>query len=315
MNDVVLIPAALEGRFRRMRRLLWSTAGCFGLSGLYIGRICPSWVRHTDLMMPMRDLPAAMEGLKIVHVSDLHASPIVLERYLNECVALVNAQHPDFVVITGDFVTGGTRYAQQAARVCGRMNARYGRVACLGNHDYGRCHPKGHGHMRQLAGYLSRRLFEHGVHVLRNEHAVFRVEGEPIQFVGVEDLWTGLCDPESAMASAEVDVPTIGLSHNPDLAPKLWEMGVEWVLAGHTHGSRMVATFPASLLPSDNPDYVGGYYSNGQGHLYITRGLGYARRTNLNRRPEITTFTLTRAEDHPLRPFRRHELVPAEANA
>jgi hypothetical protein len=276
---------------------------------LYIGRICPSWIRFTDLQAPMRNLPEELQGLRIVHISDLHASPIVLERYLNECIDHVNQLDPDFVAVTGDFVTGGAQFAQIAARACGRIKARYATLACLGNHDYGRCHPKGHGHMRHLAGFLSRRLFENGVHVLRNSHAVFRVDGKPIQFVGLEDLWTGLFDPVGTYAEAVHGLPTITLCHNPDAAPKLWNLGAEWVLAGHTHGSGLVAAFPDSLVPADHPDFIGGYYTNGQGgHMYVNRGMGYARRTNINRRPEITALTLTAAHENAARP-NRTELV------
>ena len=296
MNDI-LFAARTEWTDRKLllKRLFWTAAGSCALGGLYFGRVPNAWLRVTRLEMPLPALPPVFEGLRLVHISDLHASPIVLERYLRQCIEHVNDLAPDFVAITGDFVTGGTHYAKRIARILGGLEARIARVACLGNHDYGIVHPRGHGHMRQLPGYLSRRLFDAGVHVLRNQHAIFRRAGHAIQFVGLEDLWSGLYDARAAFAEAHPHMPTIALSHNPDSAPDLIARGAHWVLSGHTHGSA-AGENPVrdAVFPVAQKHFFAGHYPLPAGHLYVNRGLSYARRLNLNKRPEITVFTLRR---------------------
>jgi hypothetical protein len=294
MNDVVFAaPASDRGRFRRTKRLFWAAAGSCGLGGLYAGRISRSWLRFTRLEMPLPNLPKAFRGATLVHISDLHCSPIVLERYLREVIGHVNAERPDFVAITGDLVTGGTKYAKRVAGLLSQLEARVARVACLGNHDFGICHPNGHGHRRQLPGYITRRLFDAGVHVLRNQHAIFRIGGEAIQFVGVDDLWSDRYDPVAAFAEAAGDMPTIALSHNPDTAHRLVDEGAHWVLSGHTHGNAAGENrLRDAVFPVQKKRFAAGYYLLDGGHLYVNRGLSYARRLRLNRRPEITVFTL-----------------------
>lgn len=298
MNDV-LVPGRCQtrGRLPRLRRLLWNAAGSCSLAGLYAGSICRTWLRFVRLDMPLPKLPAAFEGAKLVHISDLHCSPIVLGRYLQSCIEHINEENPDFVAITGDFITGGTYYARRVSQLLSGLQAGVARVACLGNHDFGIYHPRGHGHMRQLSGYLSRRLFEAGVHVLRNQHAIFRRGGSAIQFVGTDDLWSDSYDPHGAFAEAHDDLPTIAITHNPDAARQLVGLGAHWVLAGHTHGSDMWQRGPMvnSVFPMTHKDLNAGHFVLGEAQLYVNRGLSYARRTHLNRRPEVTVFTLRRA--------------------
>ena len=63
--------------------------------------------------MPLTNLDPAMAGLKIVQISDLHYSPVVWQRYLIQYLRWVNELEPDLVVVTGDLITGGYRFAQR----------------------------------------------------------------------------------------------------------------------------------------------------------------------------------------------------------
>jgi len=294
MNDVLWsLRTPYGGRFHRAKRLCWLAAGSCALSGLYAGRICRTWLRYTRMDMPLPNLPAALAGAKLVHISDLHCSPIVLDRYLREVIEHVNAERPDFVVITGDFITGGTHYAKRIARRLADLKAGIACVACLGNHDFGIYHPRGRSGMRQLPGYLSRRLFDAGVHVLRNQRAVLGRDGAMIQLVGLDDLWSDRYDPREAFREVERDRPTVALAHNPDTAEDLIARGAHWVLSGHTHGNAAgERRYRDAVFPVDKPHFAAGHYRLGGGHLYVNRGLSYARRMPLNKRPEITVFTL-----------------------
>ena len=139
--------------------------------------------------------------------------------------------------------------------------------------------------MRQLPGYLTRRLFDAGVHVLRNQHTVFRRGDQAIQFVGVDDPWSPDYNPAAAFEGVRNDLPTIALVHNPDSAPHLTSLGAHWVLSGHTHGNAAgESRIRDAVFPVERKHFHAGYYRLNQGHLYVNRGLSYARRLDLNQR-------------------------------
>lgn len=299
MNEILLrTPRHRVPTFHRAKRLAYMAAGRYLLGGLYTGRICPSWLRFARMEMALPGLPATFEGSKLVQISDVHASPIVRDGYLHEVISHVNEEKPDFVAVTGDLVTGGTAYAKRAANALARLAPSVASLACLGNHDFGIVHPRGHGFMRQLPEFLTRKLEEAGVHVLRNASIVLRRDNQAIQFVGVDDLWSGCYDPAAAFDQADRALPTVALTHNPDAAPELVQRGAHWVLSGHTHGNPYSERrLRNAVFPARHKHLVAGYYAMDNGHLYVNRGLSYARRFNINRRPEISVFTLRRAAE------------------
>jgi predicted MPP superfamily phosphohydrolase len=195
----------------------------------------------------------------------------------------------DFVVITGDFITGRKQYARRVARVLRRLKPKIACLAVLGNHDYGIFHPRGMGGVRGLAEYLSGQLKQANVQVMLNESRAFTRGGDWLQFVGVEDFWSPRFDPLQAFEAATMSMPTVALCHNPDAAMQLASHGAQWTLAGHTHGRPL----PGMVMPSDHRHFFAGEYELGKNRmLYVNRGISYGRRRNLNARPEITLFTL-----------------------
>ena len=278
-----------------MKSLIWQAASSCALGGLLGWSFEDHWIRLERRHMTIPGLGPDLEGATLAHISDLHCCPIVRERYLRQCVLAVNRLDVDFVAITGDFITGPRYYARCVARVLADLRCRVATVACLGNHDYGIWHPKGLGGDAGLADNISELLSIRDVFVMRNEARIFRVGRSRLQFVGLEDYWSGLYNPHLAFEMARDDLPTIALCHNPDAAHQVAHFGPSWVLAGHTHGQATPNTRWHNLvLPTHQKHFAAGEYPLGHGrNLYINRGLGYARRTNLNARPEITLFTLT----------------------
>jgi predicted MPP superfamily phosphohydrolase len=275
------------------KRIIWTAAGSCALGGLYAWRPEEHWLRIERRPMVLPNLGAGFEGARVAHISDLHCSPIVLERYLLHAVDAVNALEPDYVVMTGDFITGPRHYARRVARVLRHLEPKVASLACLGNHDYGVFHPTGLGAMRNLADYLTDQLAHADIFVLNNEPRTFRSNGDALQFVGVEDLWSGRFDPDHAFEHVDESLPTIGLVHNPDAGPTMASYGAHWVLSGHTHGSS-VENNP--VMPAENGHFAAGEYElEGGSRLYVNRGIGYGRRVLLNSRPEITLFTLQSA--------------------
>lgn len=293
MNEILFSPIRDRLNRRFFKKLVWSAAGSCALGGLYRWRFEENWLRIERRPMPLQGLGPDFHGATVAHISDLHSSPIVLDRYLNQCVDAINKLSVDFVAVTGDFITGKKKYARRVAEILGRLSPRIATVACLGNHDYGIYHPRGIGGKPGLSEYLVEHLTRADVFVVMNETRVFHRGQSSLQFVGVEDFWSPRYNPYLAFDSAQAHLPIIGMVHNPDAAPQLARCGAQWVLAGHTHGSEKSELTSGLVIPSAQPHFVGGQYSLGPDrYLYVNRGLGYGRRTNTNSRPEITVFTL-----------------------
>jgi predicted MPP superfamily phosphohydrolase len=298
MNNVLIRPAEHRRSKRAfLKKLVWSAANSCALGGLFTGRLEKHWLRLERRPMPLPHLGEGFRGATLAHVSDLHCSPIVRERYLRQCVEAINAVQADFVAITGDFITGPRSYARRIARILKELAPKTAVLACLGNHDYGIFHPHGRGGKHELAETLYDALGHADIFVMRNERRVFHRKGESLQFIGVEDFWSSSYDPKLAFDMAHPHLPTIALCHNPDAALDLACHGADWVLAGHTHGTGISNRRLAALFfPTIHKRFTAGQYSLGDGkYLYVNRGLSYGRRHNLNGRPEITLFTLTSA--------------------
>jgi hypothetical protein len=288
-------PAAWHRRGRKaVRRAVFRTASSVALGGLCGWAAEEGGIRVVHRPLPLRGLGEELEGKKIVHVSDLHHSPIVLGRYLRRAVAVINKLRPDLVVITGDFITGLRLYATRVANILKDLRPKVATLACLGNHDYGLWHPTGLGAVRGLAEHLVECLQDAGVRVLLNEAWTWRQGRAKLQVVGLEDHWTGRYDAGAAFDRADHAQPIIALCHNPDAAAELARRGAQWILAGHTHGCTGLARKLHELvLPVNHKHLIAGHYPLEQDrHVYVNSGLGHAIRIPPNRKPEITLFAL-----------------------
>ena len=280
---------------------------------LYSWLVEPHWVELVRRPMPLEHLPPALTGRTLLQVSDLHVGPRVSSDYLTRTFRDAQELAPDFVAITGDFVSYRSAHEhRELARVLRNLpRGRLGTVASLGNHDYGQA-------WRDLdvADQVVRVATDAGAVVLRNE--VRMVGG--IQFAGLGDYWSpefaaadgstrGLfvprpatrdpfanrTDAATAVQALAAGRPTVVLSHNPDAQDEPMWSGVRgWVLAGHTHGGQVKPPFlPPPLLPVRNRRYTAGAFDVGPGRtLYVNRGLGHLVQVRFNARPELTLFTL-----------------------
>lgn len=279
---------------KKLSRRAWLRAAVGGGAALMVGsavyawRVEPFWVRIVQRAMPIAGLPAGLVGKRLVQISDLHVGPIVDNAYLRETLRRLATLEPDYLVMTGDFMT--SRRAEEVEATLDTLReapiADTPTVAILGNHDYG----ENFRHL-DVANRLADGLDALGMRVLRNEAAV--VDG--LQFVGSDDLWSGECNVFDAMSVAQNDLPTVCLAHNPDIADlRGWLDYRGWILSGHTHGGQ--CRFPligAPVLPVRNRRYSAGHIRLADGRdLYVNRGLGYKKQVRFGVRPEVTLFTL-----------------------
>ena len=298
MRDAELhnVEAALEPPGLSRRRFLSRSAKSLAVAAagtfLYTWRVEPHWVEVVSQRLPIVGLPDDLIGKRLVQVSDLHAGPIVDQSFLKASLEGIAELRPDAIVVTGDFMScdADESVGQALDALSSLPPAPLGRLAILGNHDYGERWVQDN-----VANQLCTGLERLDIRPLRNEVG----ELGALQVAGVDDLWAGShFQPERALRDLASDRPALALCHNPDgVDSPGWQDYRGWILAGHTHGGQCKPPFlPPPLTPVRNKRYVAGAYELGDGRdLYINRGLGYLRRVRFNVRPEITLHTLDRA--------------------
>ena len=279
------------GRVSR-RRFIRRAAGVMlgGGSGalVYAWRVEPHWVCIVQRELPIAKLPSALDGARLVQISDLHVGPVVDTDYITAAVKDAADLKPDLVAITGDFMTcRGTEQVESVLRVVEPLaSAPLGAIAIPGNHDYGRSFSRD-----DAVNALCTRLAGVGVQMLRNE--ILDVRG--LSIGGIDDLWGTNFAPQRVMPLLAAAPSSLVLCHNPDAADlSVWSGWRGWILAGHTHGGQCCAPlFGPPILPVKNKRYTAGEFDLHDGRkMYINPGLGYLRRVRFNQRPEITEFTL-----------------------
>jgi predicted MPP superfamily phosphohydrolase len=151
------------------------------LVGLYTWRIEPHWLEFTYPLLPIAGLPRELEGSTLAQISDIHVGPRVDDAYVIDSFRRVHELAPDFVVVTGDWITyRNSHQFEQLRRVLARLpHGRLGTVGILGNHDYGF-----HWRMPEVAEQVAGIVRAAGVTLLRD--AAFQVAG--LQFLGLDDF-------------------------------------------------------------------------------------------------------------------------------
>ena len=249
------------------------------------------WIETVDVDMSVPGLADELCGKRIIHVSDLHCSRTVSARYLEKCVERVNQLDGDIVVLTGDYITHDFKgnYRQKAVDLVGSINSRFGVYACLGNHDYG-IGSVIRSRRTDLLEHLTEGMKEKGVILLKNESIQADIEGKPLWFVGLGDLWADDFDPDKAYAGVPDSQTAITLVHNPDSVAHLKHFHSNAVMSGHTHG--VAHPFAKALGFLGKPKYHAGMYEVAGKQLYVNRGLGRLGQMIFSPRPEITVITL-----------------------
>jgi uncharacterized protein len=299
MNEPVVLPdetstpdpdARKVSRRRFLKRGLIGTS-VLGFSSLgYAWRVEPHWIEVTHHEMAIKNLPAELEGKRLVQISDLHVGEVVDDDYVIHALKTVNDLQPDILALTGDLASfRSAKQFDQSAHVLSFLEKpKLAAVAILGNHEYGfSCTSQ------VVANRFHTVLETAGFVVLRNTATT--VQG--MQIIGVDDFWGPNCNLEKSLSMFDSEKATLVLCHNPDALDRdEWNGYDGWVLSGHTHGGQCrVPGLTPPILPVKNKLYTSGKIPIADGRtLYINRGLGYLRRLRFCARPEITVFTLTK---------------------
>jgi predicted MPP superfamily phosphohydrolase len=238
------------------------------------------------LALAFPELPAGLEGLRLVQLSDLHRSHTVGEAEIGRAVERANALMPDVVVLTGDYITHALGYADSCAAALAGLRAPLGRFAILGNHD----HYAG-------ADIVAAALGRAGFTVLRNEAHPVERGGDRLWVVGVDDVLAHQADLAGALRGVPSSAFKVALIHEPDVAEVTARYPVQLQLSGHSHGGQIrLPGIGALHLPRMARRYPMGLYRIGGLQLYTNRGVGRLQpAVRINCPPEITLITLRRA--------------------
>src|SRR5262245_27455847 len=202
----------------------------------YARRIEPTWVEVNSVALPIADLGPALDGFRIVQISDLHCSRKVPEAYLREITAAVGRLNPDLIVLTGDFIHKGFRHVETAAEVVADLSAPCGVFAVLGNHDHSIRNALGIRRHRHLSRAIDTALNARGIRVLDNESVTIEVESDRLHVAGVDDLWSRRCDLDRALSGLDSGTPRLVLAHNPQTIERIGGRRCDVMFSGHTHG-------------------------------------------------------------------------------
>jgi predicted MPP superfamily phosphohydrolase len=254
-----------RGKYRLLARLPWNQVFQVDL---------------TEKTLRLKRLPAAWDGLSILHLSDVHFTGSPGREYFRHVMELCVAWEPDLVAFTGDTVDTEEHY-RWVVPLFGRLKSRHGSFAILGNHDLYYSDPP----------LLRRRLGRAGLHVLGNGWKQIEVRGEPLVVVGHEGPWFR---PAPDLSACPAGPFRLCLSHTPDNIGWARRHGIDLMLAGHVHGGQVRFPLVGSVLvPSRyGRRYDCGTFEEPPTVLHVSRGLSGEHPLRYNCRPEVTKLIL-----------------------
>jgi uncharacterized protein len=263
-------------------------AGC---APAYAFGVEPNWLERTTIQVKLR-YKSLTSGVRILHLSDFHASPVVPFSLIENSVELGLQAKPDVICLTGDFVTDATPFDEaEYARILRRLSSAAPVFATLGNHDGGRWGASVHG--LKDSSRVCALLRAASVPLLHNRSEVVRVRDQFIRFAGVPDLWSDGVDGVLTFADVPADDPAILLAHNPDTKDVLADRPWDLMLSGHTHGGQVVLPLVgARFVPIRDKRFIAGLKQWNGRQVYVTRGVGNIGGVRVNCRPEVTILDL-----------------------
>jgi predicted MPP superfamily phosphohydrolase len=243
-------------------------------------------IRRFDLAL--LQLPSALDGMTIAHVSDLHVGKFTRDGSLMKLADQVNAMRCDFVAVTGDLIDLAMADLPRSLAMIRRLDPRHGLVICEGNHD-----------LIENPTAFESEMASSGLEFLLESERTMTFRGEPVQFLGIR--WAH-SDAELAASVSRVrplirpDAFPILLAHHPHAFDAAAAAGVPLTLSGHTHGGQIMLNERLGFGPAMFR-YWSGLYQKGTSSLVVSNGAGNWFPLRINAPADIVHLTLRRAVD------------------
>ena len=238
-------------------------------------------IGRTELDLRVTGLPAALDGLRIGLITDVHHSESVSADDVSRAVELLAAAKPDLTVLGGDYVTFGDRkFVGPVAELLSPLaHSPQGSFAVLGNHDDDRDMPAA--------------LAQQGFTVLKDQRTSLTIRGETLDLAGIR-FWTRR-PSDLARVLAGTSGTTILLAHDPRRLVEAAALDVQLVLSGHTHGGQVVLPGVGALAGRKFP-VLAGLGSEENATVFVSRGVGTVYvPVRINCPPEVAVLTLRSA--------------------
>lgn len=236
----------------------------------------------------MATLPKELDGLSIVHLSDLHFTGQMSLAYYDYVVDCANEMQGDLIVITGDIVDK-ERCLEWIPATLGRLQARHGIYFVLGNHD------------KRIgdANRVRKLMTQSGMIDVGGRATSIEVNGSEIHIAGNELPWYPLRAAEDVFRpeARSTNVFRLLLAHTPD--QYLWarDRNYHLMLAGHCHGGqiRLPVLGPIVSPSRHGAKYASGLFFEAPTLMHVSRGLAGTHPLRFNCTPELAKLVLLHA--------------------
>jgi predicted MPP superfamily phosphohydrolase len=243
-------------------------------------------IRRLEIALPQ--LPPALSGMTIAHVSDTHVGRFVGAKELESVVAATAGLSPDLIVFTGDLIDFSLSDLPPALDAMRDLQKIAPLAMCVGNHD-----------LFEDGAQFRRRVGAADVGLMLDETMSITLRGQKIELLGLD--WGTQAVPRadgiqehmrSLLARRNSAFPIL-LAHHPHAFDPAAAAGIPLTLSGHTHGGQIMITknFGAGRVYR----YWSGLYQKGASKLVVSNGVGNWFPLRINAPAEIIQLTLRRA--------------------
>jgi predicted MPP superfamily phosphohydrolase len=260
-----------------LKALVAGSVGAVTGTGAYGYFYEPRALGLTRTSVPVDGLPAALAGVRIGLMTDIHRSLWVSEEDVVRAVDLLMSDRPDLIVLGGDYVTHGDRdYVAPAAEALGTLSAAHGVFAVLGNHDDDRDMPAA--------------LTARGVQVLKDARTQVTIRNETLELAGIR-YWTRSRNEIGRVIQGATGTVVL-IAHDPRRLAEAEGLKVPLVVSGHTHGGQINLPLVGAVAARKFP-IPAGIARRGQTTLFVSRGVGTVYvPVRINCPPEVAVLTL-----------------------
>ncbi|MDR1537860.1 MAG: metallophosphoesterase [Clostridiales bacterium] len=212
-------------------------------------------------------LPDHLNGLKILHISDLHGNNP--DKMNLDIWSYLEGLEFHMAVITGDMIVSYLEQSLPHMKSIAALAKRIPVFYVQGNHELD-------------CFYEMRRLMEmSGVTVFDNDKQIWNIRPfGPISIVGLRDFTEledmGFKGVDHLLEKSSGSFNLV-LSHQPQIVYRMERLKLGLILSGHTHGGQVrIPPLPTIYAPGQGlfPKLGDGWIDLGDNKLYISRGIG-----------------------------------------